>query len=226
MADVSQPTDVESKRELFRLTFARSDVKLAKTLCDWLISPEHPRGSDIHTALWTAMAVCYARPFSKNNIGQLAGRWTRFDDARLKQTHNLLVAARNRDFAHTDKSPARSVYVMPPGSWGERGGATVGTVPWSKEVLDDVAALCSVQIERLSKRIEELVEALYSGTEWPEGTQIPLDFPEECSFCGRVLENPWQEQSGRNRTFICGDCVRDMALRLPEDAWPEWFGTR
>src|SRR4051794_20587473 len=106
MTDMSQPTEVEAKRELFRLTFARSDIKLAKTFCDWLISPEQRRESDIHTALWTAMAVCYARPFSKNNIGQLAGRWARFDDERLTQTHNLLVAARNRDFAHTDKSPA------------------------------------------------------------------------------------------------------------------------
>jgi hypothetical protein len=217
---------MEAKRELFRLTFARWDINLAKTLCSWLLSPDHPSGSAIHTALWTAMAVCYARPFSKNNIGQLAGRWGRFDDERLKQTHDLLVAARNRDFAHTDKSPARLVYVLPPGSWGERGSATVGTVPWAREVVEDAASLCEVQIDRLGARVEELVEGLYGGREWPEGTQLPLDYPEECSFCGRVLEKPWQEQSGRNRAFICSDCIRDAALRLSDDVWPDWFGPR
>jgi hypothetical protein len=216
----SEP-DTEAKRELFRLTFARSDIRLAKTLCSWLA--EHPTGSDIHSALWTALAVCYARPFSKNNIGALAGRWQRFDDERLKRTHDTLISARNRDFAHTDKSPARAVYVHPPGAMTERGSAATGDIPFAREVLKGVAALCDAQIERLGERIEELVEQLYGGEEWPEGTQIELDYPEECSFCGRVLEHPWQERAGRNRAFICSTCVRDAALELGDDAWPDWF---
>jgi hypothetical protein len=226
MYDEQAAVDVERKRELFRLTFARWDIKLAKTLCLWLQDPEHPTGSDIYTALWTAMAVCYARPFSKNNIGALAGRWSRFDDELLRRTHDALVGARNRDFAHTDRSPVRAVYVHPPGAWSERGSATVGLIPWSKEVVGDAVTLCDHQTERLGERIEELVAELYGGQEWAEGAQIQLDYPEECSFCGRVLERLWQEQAGRNRAYVCSSCIRDAALQLPDEGWPEWFGVR
>lgn len=169
----------DAKRELFRVTFARSDFQFAKLLCGWLQGEGVPSGGEFHFAVWTALAVTYARPFTKSSVGALGNKpWRQFGDRRLKAAHQFLLSERNRTFAHTDVMPGVWVYVFPPGAFTADGTTTVARVPIAREVVADASDLCDCQIDRATKRVTQLVQRLYGGRDWLEGETFELEHPD------------------------------------------------
>lgn len=131
-----------------------------------------------HETGWLAMAILYARPFTRNEVGRLSStRFESFESEELDAVHRDLVSARHKTFAHIGVHPALSAVVMPPGSFSERGSTAVGKVPFSHDLLPQITKLCDVQIERCDCWIDQLVQALYGYRTWPNGTMFILDWP-------------------------------------------------
>ncbi len=92
---------------------ARNDVSPTRTR-------RRPSASRLSRApallpLLHASAIAYGRPFSDNHpLGALPRRFSTFDDARLVETHDLLLDLRNKFVAHSDQLERR-VEVIPPG---------------------------------------------------------------------------------------------------------------
>jgi hypothetical protein len=71
------------------------------------LETEHLNG-DLCRALETAIVVCYARPFDpRNKIGALGNDWVPNDASA--ELHEILLAARDKVYAHTDRTRARDV---------------------------------------------------------------------------------------------------------------------
>src|SRR5438309_7330583 len=82
--------------ELKRLACARSDVSAALQTCDLLLKSIESADADLYTALSSTIVICYARPFTRNRpMGPLPPAWGQFKDARLQQTHDMLLKLRN-----------------------------------------------------------------------------------------------------------------------------------
>jgi len=119
----------------------------------------------------------YARPFTRNEVGRLPGSFEQFDSKEQASLHRMLRDARNNTFAHIGVHPALSVWVMPPGSFHERGSSTVGTIPYSRDLLPGIVELCDLQADRCSCWIDELLDSLYGYRAWPPGSMCLLDWP-------------------------------------------------
>lgn len=94
--------------EITRFRFAQSDMQQVVAAAEALVD-EHADGyGHLGRALETALVVCYARPFSKDNaVGSLGHKWPPLK--RFRDLHRELLGLRNRVYAHTDRTVAREV---------------------------------------------------------------------------------------------------------------------
>src|SRR5947207_550561 len=174
------PPRRHAEAELYRVALAKFDFKSASVAAD------HLRGNagdlllalgggfpttDLYWALWTAVAVSYARPFTDSRVGRLSKRrFERFDDSRLDACHRFLLQIRKMLFVHNDLTRIRTVKVFPPGAWGESpGSAQVERASFAESLTSDTLELCELQRARAQERIVELVSDLYGGQAWDEG---------------------------------------------------------
>jgi hypothetical protein len=111
-------------------------------------------------ALEAGMFVCYARPFTRSNLGQLKPS----DVPRGKRVlHERLLRLRKQVYAHTDKVPERTADVVRKGT-DTRGRVmldlTVHTADVPVELLDDVISLCTTQARTFVEKAGELMAKL------------------------------------------------------------------
>jgi hypothetical protein len=150
--------------ELLRLAVAllhaASDMAQTRAACDMLENETE----DMHRAraLETAIAVCYARAFTKSTLRTLPGFFAPPKGTEQRKLHNILLALRDKVYAHTDLESGRSIreltitieneiaHVKHFESWH----------PLDRELLNPIRELCHEQEARLRLESVRLNEAI------------------------------------------------------------------
>jgi hypothetical protein len=102
-------------KELRKLAVARFDIVEAHLACQTMIDEVTYMDDSLYYPLFVTVVVCYARPFTRNNVyGRLGNTWARFPDEILKGMHEQLLDARNHFVAHSDAN-ARRTTILPDG---------------------------------------------------------------------------------------------------------------
>jgi len=100
--------DIEHlERQIQIIVLAAHDMQEVVAACVAL--EREPTTGPLCEALATAIAVCYARPFTANTIGQLGNRWTPKSGTAERELHDWLLDERRKRYAHTDEDAQRLV---------------------------------------------------------------------------------------------------------------------
>lgn len=162
-----------TKRELYRLVIARSDVKAALETCDLLLKNVTSLSHELYEPLYFAVVISYSRPFTRNEpAGALKPRWRQFTNSALKEAHDRLLEARNKIVAHSDH---RAVKIAPrgypvPGFKGARfarTGVFVASTYYQVGWFKTVRAVCLDLGRRLDAECKSLLSELYDGRQLP-----------------------------------------------------------
>ena len=152
-------------KELHKLAVARFDILEAQLACETMIEKVAHMGDGLYYPLFVTVVICYARPFTQNNVyGRLGGSWERFPDEVLTRMHKHLLDARNRFVAHSDAN-ARKTEIIPPGySYPGTGRivkeptCAVGRFAIPLENFPIAKMNCRHLISNLNKQIKELLD--------------------------------------------------------------------
>ena len=103
-------------------------------------------------ALETAIAVCYSRAFTQSTLLKLGSEFAPAAGTADAELHEVLMAARNKLYAHTDREGGRRTMAR---TATQPSQETAGLVEWREEFLPfprgyipEVLDLCSRQAER------------------------------------------------------------------------------
>lgn len=132
------------------------------------LSAEHLNG-DLCRALETAIVVCYTRPFaSGNKAGTLGSEWAP-PAPELVPLHDLLLDARNKVYAHNDRTGARGIrdvreLVDLEDEWPAAGGTIFAEewIPIRRDALPTIVLLAKAQAARFIVEAESLRKQLES----------------------------------------------------------------
>jgi hypothetical protein len=183
LAKKQPPTRAQQKKDLHKLLIARSDIHAAHSACNLFLKTVKSLSDELYNPLFTAIVVCYARPFTDNKpYGALPKKWSQFEDPKHRELHDDLIKARRELVAHSDVS-ARKAKITPPGvvvgmlDGKEFRSAKIGvettyylfTIP---RILD-IPPLTAYLGQQLGDEIERVLDELYDGMELPNAT-FPL----------------------------------------------------
>jgi hypothetical protein len=147
--------------EFRRFRFAEGDMLQAAAAAEALLGEN--KNGELCRALETALAICYARPFTGSGVGRLdEGDWA--PDGSARKFHDDLMTLRHKVYAHVDRTEWREVIDL-----GEllgeefRGHWTEQWAPVNREALPGFVNLCRWQAARFRRaaddRRRQLVEA-------------------------------------------------------------------
>jgi hypothetical protein len=144
------------------LILAANDMDEVIAACDAL---EQEEPTHLGGALETAIAVCYARPFSSSNaVGHLGrGYWPRVGSDK-RELHDWLVEQRRRRYAHSDLGRV-VLHQGDPETTGLDGFIEM-SAPYPKERLPAIRALASDLRERLLREataVQRRIEDIFMG---------------------------------------------------------------
>jgi hypothetical protein len=134
------------REQVTRFAFAESDMYQASAAARLLLQ-QGPDEVHAARALETAMVVCYARPFGRNDgIGTLPDKYAPQDE-RGRAMHDVLLLLRRKVYAHTDAESGRSLTgTIGLGSGRDRYGERWFSI--NRDALPATIALCEAQAER------------------------------------------------------------------------------
>jgi hypothetical protein len=178
------PKRSELKRQFHRLAVAQADVASAKDA--WLLLQKNPShiGTPTHTALITAIVICYSRPFTDNeSFGKLPKEWSTYSNIQFRRCHDAILTARNEVIAHRDKA-VHQIRIYPPGiklKFQPKSapplqhiGFSVDTYSLASRDLQALGDMFDDLQKRMMAEIEIFIEKLYGGME----SELPnRDFP-------------------------------------------------
>lgn len=157
---------------------ARSDVSAAISAADLLINRVDHLGDDLYYPLFSAMVVCYARPFTNNRpYGSIPNRYERFESQRHRRIHRQIIDARHELIAHSDMT-IRKAQIVPAGTRiGRHGDQDINSAGLGSQVshyfftismFPEVKATAKIFGDRINSDIETLLHELYEGMELPK----------------------------------------------------------
>jgi hypothetical protein len=171
------PSRSLKKKNLYRLLIARSDIDAAHAACDLFLKTVTDLGDDLYYPLFTAIVVCYARPFTNNKpFGPLPVKWGVFRDPSQQKLHDSLIKTRNEIVAHSDLSTRKAMIVPPGTSIGflnerELRSPKIGTMVnyflFRIPQIREIPILTTDLGRRVNADIEVALEDLYGGMELP-----------------------------------------------------------
>lgn len=177
---VPTPSREKKKSQLYRHILAHSDITAALTFTKHLLEEKMELADKRYFPFCDAIIITYARPFTDNEgLGALPGKWNRFTNSRLQDTHNDLLSLRHSTVAHSDKS-ARRIEIVPPGSIihseispAQAIGYGISTTYFTPKRFMDIHDTCFDLGSRLQEKVNTLLDDLYLGLELPS-LQFPL----------------------------------------------------
>lgn len=102
-------------KELHKLAVARFDIIQAQSACEYIIDNITDFGDPLYYPQSVTMIICYARPFTRNNVyGALGEKWSKFPNEPATGMHKQLINARNTVIAHSD-GDVRKLQITPKG---------------------------------------------------------------------------------------------------------------
>ena len=127
--------------------------------------------------LYSAIVVCYSRPFTNNKPhGALSRKCYTFENALHKKTHGELLKARHELIAHSDMT-VKWAMIVPPGVEiarkskksivSDHVGVQTSLYFYPKSFFEKSYSLCRFQGSRINKEIDNLLDELYEGMDLP-----------------------------------------------------------
>lgn len=174
------------KRQLCRLIMADSDFNNAYRATQYF--RQEVKGDMKHPLFLTfqdSIIITYGRPFTSNDFfGPLPSSWSKFSDLVLKQTHDMLMDARDKRVAHNDRD-SWHITIQPKGHKliGEYGraadtGFEISHFTFSPESFENIEALCLDLQVRVHAEVRRLLDILFPPTDTP-GSQVELVPPRD-----------------------------------------------
>jgi len=171
------PSRSKRKQELYKLLVARSDITASLNSCKQMLKKVDGLGHELYHPLYTAIVICYTRPFTKNKpYGALPKKWYTFDDNELNEIHEDLMRTRHELIAHSDMT-VKEAFIVPAGcEIGKDGdkplvsdyiGVQISMQYFPRPMFERIHNLCVFQGSRINDEIDLLVEELYEGMELP-----------------------------------------------------------
>lgn len=163
-------------RELHKLAVARFDLIQAQLACEKMINEVANMDDDLYYPLFVTMVICYARPFTQNNVyGSLGNRWGRFPNDGLTQMHRQILDARDLFVAHSDANARRTEIV--PSGFTYPGTGRIVTIPTCAvgrfaiplENYPIAKMNCQYLVSGLSNRIDNLLDEIVPQIDLSEG---------------------------------------------------------
>ena len=155
------------RRRLARLQMARSDIDMARQMCETARSMELDKRDPMTWAFHHAVVVCYSRPFKSNrSLGALGAKWERFDTPRLEANHRAVMIQRDEVIAHAELQ-WRPLVLAAPNTRLPSGVITVNPmIVGARPILDPIAypavhELCLDILPRLTEAFNNEFLALY-----------------------------------------------------------------
>lgn len=173
------PSRAQKKKNLYKLLVARSDIHAAHAACELFLKTITDLSDDLYYPLFTAIVVCYARPFTNNKpYGSLPDKWGRFIDPDQQKLHDSLIKTRHEIVAHSDLSVLKAMIVPPGiliGRLKERElrsakiGAQTNYYLFHIPQIREIPILTADLGKRVNAEIKIALEELYGGMELPRG---------------------------------------------------------
>ena len=171
------PSRLQRKKELYKLVVARSDITASLNACKVMLEKVHGMGHELYYPLYSAIVVCYSRPFTNNKpYGSLAKKWYTFEDLLHKKTHKELLKARHELIAHSDMTVKEAMIVPPNVEIGIKSKKPIVSnyiivqttlYYYPRSLFENSKSLCLFQRSRISVEIDNLLEELYEGMDLP-----------------------------------------------------------
>lgn len=180
------PSRLQRKKELYKLLIARSDITASLNACKMMIEVVDGMGHDLYFPLYSAIVVCYSRPFTNNKPhGSLPEKWYSFENKILDNAHKELLRARHELIAHSDMTVKMAMIVPPGVEVGRKSknpivsnhiAVQTSLYAYRKLFFEEAYSLCQFQGSRISDEIDILLEELYAGMELPHAPfKIKID---------------------------------------------------
>lgn len=173
------PSRAQQKKNIYRLLVARSDIGASHAACELFLKTVTDLSDDLYYPLFTAIVICYARPFTNNKpFGSLPDKWGKFMDPAQQELHDSLIKTRHELVAHSDYS-VRKAMIVPAGTLigrlkeRELRSPKIGTQTnyylFRIPQIRKIPLLTSDLGRRVNADIDVALEDLYGGMELPSG---------------------------------------------------------
>jgi hypothetical protein len=165
------------KKELYKLLVARSDITASLNTCKLMLEKVDGMEHELYYPFYTAIVVCYSRPFTNNKPhGSLGKKWYTFDNDIFRDTHQTLLNARHELIAHSDLT-VKEAFIVPPGIvvGSDNDKPIISESISIKTTMDYLARpmfektynLCIYLGTRINDEIERLLEDIYGNMDLP-----------------------------------------------------------
>jgi hypothetical protein len=176
------PSEQTQRKRLARLHTARSDIELAREMCEAAMSMELDKADPVSWAFHHAVVVSYGRPFTKNRpLGALGAKWQRFADPRLEAIHRSVMIQRDEVIAHADLRWRPVVLVGPNTQLPSGVIAVKPMIMGARPIYEAVAypavnEVCLDLVPRLTQAFDEQFHELYpAGFNGPSVQLLPTE---------------------------------------------------
>jgi hypothetical protein len=178
-------------RHFARLTITDLAFRQCKALAEHMIDEHLDVLSPLFTPQMAGVVVTYAKNFvSAESFGSLKEPFIRFTDDAMQETHDKLIDARNKLYAHRDAAAARSfIYdnasprvpyqVRVELRKGETSFTAFRGVPeLNPTILPFIIRLCDLQIERVRVEVSRIIPIMTADKTYKAGIYtVGIDFP-------------------------------------------------
>lgn len=175
-----------SKKELYKLAVARSDITAALEISNLVLREVKSLGDDLYYPLLNALIVCYSRPFSPNKpLGSLKKKWHKFNNPDFQEIHEEILELRDKVVAHSDLE-VRRVHIYPRGTplpelgkgMKSGGSLSVSSYYLPLEMFPVIRDACFDLGTRLNNEVERALSLLLASQDYPP-EHVELTFDDE-----------------------------------------------
>ena len=178
-------------RQFARLNIADLAFRQCKALAEHMIAEHLDATSLLFTPQMAGVVVTYAKNFvSADGIGPVPTLFGSFTDAALQDTHDKLMDARHKLYAHRDAtaaqtftyddaSPVVPYQVRVELRKGETSFTALPAIPeLNPTILSFVVRLCDFQSERVRTEFSRIIPIMTAGKTYKAGFYtVGIDFP-------------------------------------------------
>ncbi len=141
-------------------------------------------GQELSHAIYTGIVVSYARSFGANQgLSALPNEFRKFAEHKFQELHDLLLEARNTIYAHKDekKEGDKLAPKLTPEDLSKIRIhiADSGVSHWivqrpalPPDYLEDIIALCELQMKRLKDASSKMLAAFLNGKSYSPGDYV------------------------------------------------------
>jgi|GEM_PF-4742240 len=172
-------------KQIKRLIYSSDSFQQIEALIEHMESPDTKIDEILYSAMISSVVTTYAVNFNQaDGVGPLPKMYEKFDDPKIKEAHDKLLAARNQLYAHRDihstKETNERAYRIE--VWLHDGMLLQRPymIDISSDKLPEIKSLITFQRNRLQVDLDgKLAQIINPNKEYIEGEvwELGVDFP-------------------------------------------------